>query len=481
MTAKTTDPRVFISYSWTNPKHERWVIDFAERLCNDGVDAVLDKWDLKEGQDKFHFMEQMVRDPAISRVLMICDRLYAEKADGRSGGVGTESQIISKEIYENVTQEKFVPLVTEHNDDGKPCLPTFASSRIYIDFTDDSKFEENYEKLLRNIYEKPMHKKPSRGVMPSYLQTEAEVTSYRCVSIQKQMRSALINDRQSALGLFDDFVDAVVSELNDGRIQQSQDPIDEKVISSINRFTPIRDAIVDSVIDLCKYRASFPVDKLKSLLEKTLQFNFRPHHITSWNELDFDAYRFFNYELMLYVIAVLIKKERYQEAGEIIFSHYFYHDGNQHQDDDITSFNNYIRSLDDFRNKRLNSNRTSITADQIKERAKNPSVEFNDLLRADCLLYFVMSLKGRLFEWYPRTLVYHEYHSNFDFFVRLKSLRHFEKVKPVLGVGTVEEFKNTLRQAKQRHSEERYSSSWGERSFPSIGSLADPEKVCTVN
>jgi len=294
-------------------------------------------------------------------------------------------------------------------------------------------------------------KKPSRGVMPSYLQAESEVSTYRCISIQKQMQSALINDRQSAIGLFDDFVDAVVSELNAGRSQQNQDPIDDKVIASINHFTPIRDAIVDAVSDLCKYRAVFPTDKIRGLLEKTLQFNFRPHHITSWNELDFDAYKFFNYELLLYVISVLLKKERYQEAGEIIFSHYFYHDGSQHQDDDITSFNNYIRSLDDFRNKRLNLNRTSITADQIKERAKNPTVEFRDLLRTDCLLYFVMSLKGSLFEWYPRILIYLEYHSDFDFFVRLKSLRHFEKVKPVLGVATVDDFKNTLRQAKQRH------------------------------
>jgi hypothetical protein len=224
-----------------------------------------------------------------------------------------------------------------------------------------------------------------------------------------------------------------------------------------------------------------PIDKIRNLLEKTLQFNYRPPHITAWNELDFDEYRFFNYEIVLYIVAILMKKEHYKEASEIIFARFFYSNGHQFQDDDITSFNNYIRSLDDLRNKRLNSNRVSITADQIKERAKSSVVDFHDLMRADCLLYFVMSLKGRLFKWYPRTLIYHEHHADFDFFIRLKSLRQFEKVKSLFGVNTIEEFKIIIQQAKQRHAQDQYSSSWNERNFPSIDSLAKADTIGTVS
>ena len=53
-------PKIFISYSWSSSSHERWVLELAERLVSDGVDVTLDKWDLKEGQDKFSFMESMV-------------------------------------------------------------------------------------------------------------------------------------------------------------------------------------------------------------------------------------------------------------------------------------------------------------------------------------------------------------------------------------------------------------------------------------
>ncbi len=110
MKGKTDSPKIFISYSWTSPQHEQWVLDFAERLSNDGIYIRLDKWDLKEGHDKFAFMEQMVTDIEIDKVLIICDKGYQTKADNRTGGVGTETQIISEKVYNDVGQEKFIPI-----------------------------------------------------------------------------------------------------------------------------------------------------------------------------------------------------------------------------------------------------------------------------------------------------------------------------------------------------------------------------------
>lgn len=95
----------------------------------------IDKWDLKEGHDAIKFMEKMVTDPEIKKVIVVLDRAYAEKADGRKGGVGTETQIISPEIYAKADQDKFVGVASETGDDGKPFLPTFYKSRIYIDLS----------------------------------------------------------------------------------------------------------------------------------------------------------------------------------------------------------------------------------------------------------------------------------------------------------------------------------------------------------
>src|SRR5262245_26300445 len=97
MTAESPKPvRVFISYSWSADDHVEWVAGLGERLMADGIEVVLDQWSLKDGQDLTAFMEQMVSDSSIKRVLIVSESSYAIKADARRGGVGTESQIISK-------------------------------------------------------------------------------------------------------------------------------------------------------------------------------------------------------------------------------------------------------------------------------------------------------------------------------------------------------------------------------------------------
>jgi hypothetical protein len=80
-------PKVFISYSWSTPEHQQWVIDLATQLRDNGVDAILDKWDLKEGHDSIVFMEKMVTDASVEKVVIVSDSVYAEKANGRRGGV----------------------------------------------------------------------------------------------------------------------------------------------------------------------------------------------------------------------------------------------------------------------------------------------------------------------------------------------------------------------------------------------------------
>lgn len=143
-----TAPKLFISYSWTTPEHEQWVVSLAEELVDSHVDVILDKWHLKEGHDAIAFMEKMVNDQDIKKVLIICDKGYAEKANNRAGGVGTEAQIMSKDIYDHVSQEKFVAVVREKDESGKAYLPTYYKGRIYIDLTEP----KNMQTILKNCF-----------------------------------------------------------------------------------------------------------------------------------------------------------------------------------------------------------------------------------------------------------------------------------------------------------------------------------------
>jgi hypothetical protein len=112
-------PKAFISYSWTSELHREMVRGWADRLMADGINIVLDQYDLKEGHDKYAFMEKMVTDASVTHVLVVCDKAYAEKADARKAGVGTESQIISQEVYNKVEQSKFIPILCEPSATGE--------------------------------------------------------------------------------------------------------------------------------------------------------------------------------------------------------------------------------------------------------------------------------------------------------------------------------------------------------------------------
>src|SRR6266487_323223 len=151
----STERSAFISYSWTSEQHREWVLKLAERLVNHGVYVVLDRWQLKPGQDKYAFMERMVTDPDIRKVLIICDRRYQENADKRKGGVGDETLLITSEVYGRVNQEKFIPIVVERDENGDPYMPRYLAARMFIDMSIPAKFEDKYQELLRNLYDVP--------------------------------------------------------------------------------------------------------------------------------------------------------------------------------------------------------------------------------------------------------------------------------------------------------------------------------------
>jgi len=440
--ANLAPPKLFVSYSWTSPQHAEWVLQLASELRESGIDVVLDKWDLKEGHDAHAFMESMVTEPSITKVILVCDKAYADKADGRSGGVGTEAQIISSEIYEKTRQDKFVAVVVEKDEDGKPHVPAYYRSRIYIDLSDTSAYAQNFEQLLRWAYDKPLYQKPELGRMPAYLEGDQAVALATSARFKRALE-AVRDNRPHAVPATIDYFTTLAEKLESFRLDPQADPFDDAVVESVEAFLPYRNEAVDLFLSLSLYLDTPETrNAIHRFFEQLVPYLDRPTSATQWREWDFDNFRFIIHELFLYAVASLVRHERFEAADHLMGPKYFVAEAQDYGREAMVSFEvfrQHMRSFD-TRNQRLGLRRLSVRADLLKERCTGVPVDFRDLMQADFILFMRDHLhQGNNWRWWPETLLYADRYSRpFEVFARSGSTRYFERAKILLGVDSKE-------------------------------------------
>ncbi|WP_311327708.1 toll/interleukin-1 receptor domain-containing protein [Capnocytophaga sputigena] len=160
-------PKVFISYSWDGKAHEKWVLNLATKLRENGIDAILDQWELELGKPIPNFMENSLAKS--DRVICVITPNYYNKTINPNGGVGYEYSIISAEIMEEIDTQKFIPLLKEGGNEN---IPKSLKGRTYIDMRKDNSFKDRLEDLLRDIYKEPKNKKPPIGKKPEYVENK---------------------------------------------------------------------------------------------------------------------------------------------------------------------------------------------------------------------------------------------------------------------------------------------------------------------
>ena len=174
-------PKVFISYSHDSPEHKRWVSELAARLRHNGIDAILDQWDLGPGDDITLFMESGLMDS--DRVLVICTDTYVSKANAGEGGVGYERIIVTAQLIQNLGTNKFIPVIRQASGEEK--TPACLATRMYIDLRDEGQFEAEFDKLLHELHQQPILHKPPLGKNPfATLPSGQEVLSSEGIPIQ---------------------------------------------------------------------------------------------------------------------------------------------------------------------------------------------------------------------------------------------------------------------------------------------------------
>ncbi len=447
-------PSVFISYSWSSANHQDWVINLAERLMSDGVEVKLDKWDLKEGHDMIDFMETMVKSTDISKVLVILDKVYAQKADSRAGGVGTETQIISPNIYNDVSQEKFIPIVAELDDEDRAFIPTYLQGRMYIDLSNNEHFESNYEQLLRNIYRRPALRKPQKGSPPKYLFDESK-KSIKTNQLLKQVKESS-NRLSNSNGHMREFLDTFFINLKDFKVEfeGNEQNRAEKVYDNILSYTELRDEYITYFDVITKNQNNIDTTPVVNFFEKLPTLTFFSGS-GSYYEMQFDNFKFFIHELFLYTITLGIKNENYDFVENMLYTSYFYNRKHDNNYDKPLSFDrnyHYLDWIDTYYNERFSKNLLSAQAELLIQRLPE-DIDTDDFVQADLLLFFIAQ-KNNWF-WFPMTYVYRKREKQ-PLFYKLISKKHFEKVKSLFGVKSVDEFKSYLKQIKENDSKRGY-------------------------
>ncbi len=443
------NPKLFFSYSWSNQEHEKWVINLATELVGNGVDVILDKWRLKEGQDANAFMEKMVTDPEIKKVAMICDQVYAQKADRRSGGVGTETQIISPEIYSKSDQSKFVAVLSEKDETGNPYLPTYYKSRIYIDLSSDELYGSNFEQLLRWIYDKPLYIKPPIGKPPSFLFEENPI-SLETTTLHRRALDLIRSSKEHAGGALGEYLSTFSHNLEKFRISYGKkevDTFDEKVVDNINKFLPYRNELITLFFTLAQYRNTpEAIQQLHRFFESLIPYMYKLEHITHDRDWDYDNFRFIIHELFLYAVTCLLKYECFSSVSYLL-SHNYYVERNLEYGRNamvpFTMFRQPVKSLV-YRNDRLKLSRLSIQADLLIQRSKASGITDRQLMQTDLVLFirdaFNSIKRGTHQGWSPVTLVYAEdYSGPFEIFARAQSKEYFDRLKCLFDINQKEE------------------------------------------
>lgn len=440
-------PKVFISYSWTNEAHEQWVIDLATRLREDGIDAKLDKWDLTVGQDKYKFMEQMATDPKINHVLMICDTAYKKKADERKGGVGAETLIITPEIYDKAEQTKFIPVIAEETDGPEEnCLPAYLKSRIYIDLSKEDTYENEYEKLLRKLFNRPENRKPELGQPPAHI-FEEEQTHSRIQHILLKLEHAYIETPTTVKRIKQRFLNALIEDLEAYRIDKFEDteenPYYEVIYNKIHDMIGLRDLSIEYIKLLCDYEPNKCAEEIIYLFQNLLYLTDKPQGISSWVKEQFNHYQFYLYELFIYMVSILIQNGMFTHLSDITSSMYYFYDDSRTKTKTFSAFRFHIRSLK-VRNTAHKSNRVCSTADLLIERAGNKNIIIS-LVEADTILYYIsIFLYGDEFrQWVPILYIYEKYQI-INLFAKMISESFFNKVKILFSVNDINEFLEKL-------------------------------------
>ena len=398
-------PKVFVSYSWAGKARAKRIADFLRAEC--GVDVVIDIYHLKPGQNKYAFMQRIVDDASIDRVLVLCDQAYQERANNFEGGVGDEATIISPKIYKDAKQTKFLPVVMEKDDEGNPYIPTFADGRIYFDLSDPKTYDQELKRLVRELYNLPTDREPPLGGRPKWLDFPAVDTSM--AEERAKAMAQLVRKNPDADTLMVKAADDLLRVLN-GLAGLSNTDIDLPAL--IAQTEPIRNTLVD-ILDSYVQLPECNGEQIAQLLE-SLNNGIAPRDDVNspfFQELN-ETYQFFFWESWLCAAAIIIHYEKFKCLRQLLNRTYFVRKMlgtcNDREPIGYSFFRPYLSRLEEYYRNQIKEQRPITLAGRILvNRLYPPLITKSSLVNSDLVLSHLSIAFARQDDpWYPTLAPY---------------------------------------------------------------------------
>ena len=434
MSEKIEHPKVFISYAWNGKEYQDKVMSFANSLIECGIEVILDKYDLKEGQNIYAFMEKSVSDTSVTNVLLLIDPTYEQKANSRQGGVGTETQIISPEVYEKVEQTKFLPIIFGRDSTGRIPKPNYLKSTLYFDLSSLDMYDGEFRRLVKRLYGFDDYRKPQLGKKPLWLEEEIEPKEFIRITKYEEIKS--IGDNLDRSVRFKEEFNNLKHEL----ISYSPDKKD--CLSVYNEMQSIKKDIL-ALIKLIPY-VSKSINVIAEIYEAIANEFFENYTVPAKIKLSL------LHELFLYTVAFCLKNDQYDSLCYLL-NHSYYSKNNLSNLESFRIFYSYNDNLNKAMNLKDNMIYLSGTAQYWMDTLDSEFCSKEELIYADLFCYNI-SLFNKNGYWFPLTYVYDlgNYRSLIrKFFIGLKSRERLENIVKVFGCNTISEFVGVFKQISE--------------------------------
>ena len=211
--AEQTAPRLFISYSHDSREHEDSVRALADRLRQDGIDAIVDQYNTAPPDGWPMWMDREIQKADF--VALVCTETYLRRVEGREEpgkgrGVLWEAKLIYNHLYvADATVQKFIPILLEDR------VPSFIPSPLRGLMFYRSSTEQGYEDFYRHLTRQPRHEKPALGklralpgIPPQSYPSSLEVRTERKPPTSLDQRNRLQMLKQVRL----DWIDGVLNQ-----------------------------------------------------------------------------------------------------------------------------------------------------------------------------------------------------------------------------------------------------------------------------